>query len=274
MDMPTRPTRDPYQETPVKDFSYINTQHQIPKKSHNRWLWLVSGVIIVLAAVGLFFYSKSHSSNNHKAKTTKSVVVQKTTKKTVPAKPVNSQPNIPLTTYTSTPFSLTVGYPSGWSVSAQGSTSMNIISPEMALTADNGKTVEGKIVVNVVQQKQVPTAFGTTSVAVLNSQDIAFSKPTPYQAAQTYISFIQYPSTTIIGGLDGIYVTGNNGYIKDQNIPIANIDQVSPLIYVTFEQCQNSNCSSLSNLTISSSMWNQSSFKTPILAIIESFSFS
>ena len=127
----------------------------------------------------------------------------------------------------------------------------------------------------MAQKGYVPKAFSSGSVAVLSSQKIAFDSPTTQQAADTYISFVQYPTTNIKGGLDGIYVTGNYGYQKYQNIPSTNIASIDPFVDVTFYSCANSSCPTTSRqpLTISARDWSDSSFSSPILLILKSFSF-
>lgn len=264
MDLSNRSTKDPYQEIPIKDYSYINTQKNLPKNG-KRWAWIVTGLIVlVLLGFGAFAYG-----HYTKTKTTK----HSTSHKQVAKKPTSTA-KISLTSYTSSVFGVTLSYPTSWTVTAEGNTSLDISSQETTLTADTGKSVDGKIVFNMVNQGQIPAAFGSNSVAVLNSQDINFSSPTSNQAAQTYISFVQYPATVIKGGLDAIYVTGNSGYLKDQSIPTTDVDQVSPLVIVNFEQCQNKACTTYTPLTISSTMWNNSTFSMPILDIIQSLSFS
>jgi hypothetical protein len=269
MELPNRPTKDPYEELPVKDFSYINTQNRPHKKSGRAGLWIVSGVVVlVILGAGAFLYghyTKDKTTKSNETKSHKTVTAPKST---------TTAPNITLTNYSSSVFNLTVNYPNTWTIAASGSTSMTITSPETAMTADTGKAVEGKTIVTVVNQGQIPAGYGSSSVAVLNSQDINFSKPTSSQAAQTYISFMQYPATTVKGGLDAIYMTGNNGYLKGDVVPSSIVGQVSPLVIVSFEQCSNQTCTSPVALTISSTMWNSSAFSTPILDILKSFEFS
>jgi hypothetical protein len=222
---------------------------------------------LLILGTGAFLYG--HYTKDKTTKTTKATTI---THKSETSTKQNA-PNIPLTNYSSSIFNFTVNYPTSWAVTSEGSY-QTIISPEMSLTADSGMSVKGRITVNFYNQGQIPAAFGTTSVAVLNSKDVTFTNATSAQAAQTYLSFVQYPATTVIGGLDGIYVTGNIGYVKDQNIPSSDINQVSPLIFINFQQCQNQTCSTSTNLTISSKMWSNLSFQTPILDIVKSLSFS
>lgn len=272
MELPSRPTKDPYKELPIKDYSYINSQKPTRTEKRRPLIWLVIGsIVVILIIIGSLIYfhvSKTHSKN-HKSQSNHQRVISKS--------PRNQQaPKIstPTTSYTSGVFNLSVKYPTNWTVIAQGNSSLSIYSPPMSLTEDTGKNVKGKIDFSIFNQGQIPAAFGSYSVAVLDSQDISFQTPTTNQAAQTYISFVQYPATNVKGGLDAIYVTGNNGFVKDQDITTAQVNQVSPLIIVSFEACQNSSCTSTSPLTIASTMWSDNNFSSPIINIIESLTFS
>ena len=268
MELPNRQTKDPYQELPIKDYSYINTQNTVSKKTSKLWLYISGAIALIVIVLGVF--ALLHYTNHKTPKRQNS-----STHKSSPAVSTKSPAtNVPTTNYTSTAFNFTVTYPTTWTVSAQGNSSVSISSPAMSLTSDLGKTVKGEVVFNVFNQGQLPAAFGSSSVAVLDSQDLNFANPTSYQAAQTYISFVQYPATTVKGGLDGIYVTGNNGFVKDGSISGAQVNQVSPLIYFNFVLCKNQACSNTVPLTVSSTIWNSSSFSTEIDNIVKSLSFS
>lgn len=268
MNLPDRPIKDPYQEIPVKDFSYINTKDKLPKQKNYKPGLIAIGIIVLLILCVSAYLFGQHTKSKPALEPSHISSSQKV------AAPKSSTQAIQLTSYTSTPFNLTVNYPTTWAVASQGNTSMTISSPVMSLVADTGGTVSGKIVLTVFNQGQSPASLGTSSIAVLNSQDISFTSPTSSQAAQAYISFVQYPATTKLGGLDAIYVTGNSGYLKGQTIPPSDVNKVDPLVIVSFMQCQTSACTSLAPLTISSTMWSNTSFQTPILDIIKSFQFS
>ena len=268
MELSNRPTKDPYQEIPVKDFSYVNTNKQVSKDDHkNRIVLITIGCIllVVLGTAAYFYGYETRDNKKQEVKTTSTVTVKK----------VASNIYTPATTsYTSNAFGFTISYPSSWQVSSEGNTNVEFTSPVVSLTSDTGKTVNGKAIMSVVSAGQIPAGFGSSSVAVLDSVDLSFNSPTASQAAQSYLSFVQYPTTTIKGGLDGIYLTGNNGYLKDDTIPSSDINQLSPLIYYTFEKCNNSACTTTSPMTISSSMWANSDFQNVITNTIKSLTFS
>ena len=244
-----------------------------PKKS-KWWVWLIV-VLVVLGALSAWAFTSYKSlkvtPKHHVAK----LQPQKVAAASVTPSPKPAAPSFPTSSYNSTNYNTSFSYPSSWTVVDSGSAPLNIISPVMNIISATGQTLSGQIEFTIAKKGSVPPAFTTTSVAVLSSQKIAFNKPAPTQAADTYISFVQYPSTNTRGGLDGIYVTGNYGYQKYQNIPSSNVATVDPLVDVTFFSCANASCpvSSRQPLTIASSDWSDTSFSTPILYILKSFSF-
>jgi hypothetical protein len=157
-----------------------------------------------------------------------------------------------------------------------GNGPMTVTSPAMQLNAADGSKDTGQIIMTIQKQGQLPAAFTAGSaLAVLNSQLISYSQPTPSQTSQTYLSFVQYSSTTSVGGLDGIYVTGNYGYQKDQVVPDSDITSIDPLITVTFIKCGNSKCTSnLNPLTVASTSWNNDAFQAPIKTMLSSLTFN
>ena len=270
MELPNRPTKDPYQEIPIKDYSYVNDPSTPVNKGRAKWPYLVSGVFVLLIILGaggylLVHHTKPKPPPKHNSSTTSQTVKQSSNQ---------SATNIPLTSYSSSNFNLTVGYPSGWTVSDKSTTSMTITSATGTITAASGQTVSGRTVVSVFNAGQLPTAFGTSSVAVLNSQLIHYTSPTSSQLASAYLSFVQYPATTTLGGLDAIYITGNDGYTKDQTIPSTDLTGINPLVIVSFVRCNDINCANPTPLTIASTDWTSTSFSAPLLAILKSFSFT
>ncbi len=251
-----------------------NYQPKAKLKKSKWWVWLIV-ILIVLGALSAWAYSSYKGikvkPSHHVAK-----LQPLSASSSTPAPAATpSTPAFPTSSYSSTNYKASFSYPSSWTVVDSGSAPLNIISPTMNIVGANGQTVSGQIEFTVAKQGSIPPAFTSTSVAVLTSQKIAFNKPAPTQAADTYISFVQYPSTTVRGGLDGIYVTGNYGYQKYQNIPSSNIATIDPFVDITFFSCANSSCpvASRQPLTIASSDWSDTSFSTPILYILKSFSF-
>jgi hypothetical protein len=166
---------------------------------------------------------------------------------------------------------LSFSYPETWGVLDDGSGKLTVTSPAIALKNGNGKTVQGRVVAMIRNKQPALDEFKKgNAVAALISEKLSYTKPTDSQRAQTYISFLNYASSTT-NGIDGIYITGDNGYEKGQAIPQTDVIQTDPLITVGFVQCSDTNCSSGGTaLTVSSDEWKNTDFKTPITAFITS----
>lgn len=241
------------------------------KKKTNRskwWAGLIVGLIVLLALAwwGYMYLKTRQVRHNMPAVQSKTAVKPR---------PAVQTPSIPSASHTALAYGATFSYPASWTVVDSGSAPLTLTSPAINLVAANGQTVLGQAVMTMSKQGSLPTAFTATSVAVLTSQKVKYSNPTGSQAAATYISFVQYPSTTIKGGLDGIFLTGNYGYQKDQTIPSADIAKINPLIDYTFFSCASVICPAATRqpLTISSTNWSEGSISAPILLTIKSFSF-
>lgn len=159
-------------------------------------------------------------------------------------KKVASQPAVSSKHYDSTQFALGFDHPGDWTVDDSSNTLLTVMSPAVQLSDANGQNQTGQIVMTIQAKGTEPPAFTQgNAIAVLMSQKISYSKPSADQRAQTYLSYLQYAATTTHGALDAIYITGDNGYQKDQYIPKADVVTLDPLITVTFTQCANQTCS-------------------------------
>ena len=228
---------------------------------------LLAVVIVGFGVYLLFFHSKAPAA--HSTHQASSMANHTSSSSNAKAAPVSTQ------SYTATNFNLSFNYPTGWTVVNSGTGPMTVTSPPMQLTSADGSLVTGQVTMTIQAQGQIPASFSAgTALAVLNSQHITYKQPTSSQASQTYLSFVQYSSTNTKGGLDGIYVTGNYGYVKDQDIPASDINNVNPLITITFTKCGNSACTmNLIPLSIASTLWSKSEFQAPILTTLRSFAF-
>lgn len=280
--MPTfDPKNDPYAEIPVKDFSYTSNPNPVSPvqpdnsqapKVNKKWMYIVAAaVVLIIVAAFAFLFIHHHKTSSPPKKSTTSKTVSQANTSSSGSFGLSFNPS---TLYTSNNYNLEVTIPKSWTVNDTTS-SLTITSPVTQLKNDTGQNTNGKILVSVFNQGTIPTAFGNNnSVAVLASTKISYSNPTQDQASQTYISFIQYPATTVKGGLDAIYVTGNNGYKYAQNIPNSDISGLSPLVIISFLGCSNAACTNPTSLTISSTEWNNSGFSSLIENIVKSFIFN
>jgi hypothetical protein len=258
--------------TPLDVLSPPPPPHYGTPKKIKKSKWWVGVVLLVIVVLGLGVWA--YMSYKHSVK--KVAVARSVAVKPKSAASTSVAPTIPSTSQTSPAYGLTFSYPTSWTVINSGSAPMLVTSPVIKLISDTGQTVSGQIVMTVSKAGLLPAGFTSSSVAVLTSQKIAYTQPSPVQAAATYVSFVQYPATNISGGLDGIYVSGNYGYQKYQVIPVSNINQTSPLVDFSFYSCAGSTCplSTRRPLTVSINEWNSASFKDPIMLILKSFSFS
>jgi hypothetical protein len=72
-------------------------------------------------------------------------------------------------------------------------------------------------------------------------------------------------------GLDAIYITGDLGYAKDQNVPEADIQKVDPIISIEFYLCPDSGCVEVSGVSgIGVETWEDESVSTPLTSMLES----
>lgn len=243
-------------EPPIKSYGNFKANPRPTKKKKSKKFFYGLIIIVILLIVVIFslFMTKSNKANkpvNHKKTKSNSLVIK-------------------TNNYNSSTSNLSFNYPTNWTVNDNGNGLIKIISPIVKLTSDNLTTLNGKINITINQQAVLPTAFGSYSAAVDSSQLISYNAPTTVQRGQTYLTFVQYPTTTVLGGLDGIYVTGAFGYQKLQEIPATDILKLSPLIIVSFDSCSNSSCSIVAPLTISNKMLQTSLIDQTTYNIIKS----
>jgi hypothetical protein len=172
--------------------------------------------------------------------------------------------------YESPNFHLELDYPQDWIVT-DSTTKLSIVSPATQLKAATGTKQNGQMTLTI-QNKQVSTpAFKAgNALAVHASEKIAYAKPSPTQRANSYLSFLGYADSTA-KGLDGVYVTGDNGYQVGQAIPQVDIAKADPLITVTFTACSDSKCAAAGKpMTLAAEVWDDATFAKPIKAMLQS----
>lgn len=176
--------------------------------------------------------------------------------------------------YTSTNFSLSLKYPSDWTLN-DTAPELSIISPVQQLPGSAGAPVSGAIVVAVRPQQASLAEFKAgNAVAVLDSKNVKYSSPAQGQRATTFLSYLQYNTTTTKGALDSIYITGNSGYKKDQTIPMSDVIKVNPLINVYFVQCTSACTPTSSSMNVSGSSWTSDKLNTTVETILQSLALN
>lgn len=177
--------------------------------------------------------------------------------------------------YDSNNFSLGFDYPHGWTLTdTSGSGRLTIVSPAMQLKDASGQSVNGQIVMTIRDKTQKLTEFDRgAALAVRDSEKIAYARPSQIQRGSTYLSFLQY-ATTSGSGLDAIYITGDNGYQKNQTVPLVDVAKSDPVISIAFTKCSDTKCSNGTQLSLSQTAWDDNSFSKPLKSLLESLTIN
>lgn len=236
-----------------------------PRKSKKSWWkWLVAGVILagLAGAAVYFFVLKSDGADKKKAAPTDSAQTNA---------PSGSEPqqNATITTkhHQSPTFGLEFDYPDDWTVTDDASGKLTVKSPSMQLKGASGKTVTGQIVFTIQSKQDKLKEFdGGNGLAVRESEKLTYTKPTASQRAQTYLSFVSYAGSATTG-IEGLYITGDIGYQKDQAVPMVDIVRVDPLINFGFTG------NGAASLSLSADNWNDANlFTKSVKTILTSLS--
>jgi len=231
-----------------------------PHKSSPLAKVLIGLVILVLVA-GIVIVLLSH----HKT-ADKPTVAQAT------VKPATSVTHITATTkeYDSTNFGLGISYPSDWRVNDTDGQKLTIASPKVTVMDVNEQATPVQIVLSIQhQQTSLPQLAAGETVAAIRSQKISYSKPTPSQRAQTYVTFANYTGGS--KGIDALYITGDFGYQTLQSIPMSDLSKADPLLSVNFYKCATSACTTSGQAVgIAASSWKDNALSKPLLQMIES----
>ena len=237
------------------------------KQSHKLRNLAILVVILLLAGGGAYAYLKHNKSQKDAKAAAQAAQAAKSN--------AGSQIAATTKTYTSPNFYLTFSYPANWTVTDTGGGQMSAVSPSTQLKNAQGGTVTGQISLLIRKNTEKLSEFTAgNATALIDSQKIAYTKPTQNQRANTYLSFLQYASTAG-RGLDGIYITGDNGYQKAQAIPLVDVNKADPIISITFGKCADSGCSGKTTpLTVDSTSWSDASFSGPLKTMLESLSIT
>jgi hypothetical protein len=266
----TQPTPEP-ETSPNADrdarLEYLKTVLP-PTKRPARWPRIVGIVLIILIVLGgaTFGYVQLKQSTP--------VVARVTPAATPAASP--SPAAVPTTHYDSTNYGLGLDYPQTWTVTDTAGSALVIRSAPMTITTATAQPTTGEIVLTIrATASSIPELGNADAVAVRDSQKISYKMPSSSQRAQTYVSFLQYNATTTKGALDGIYVTGDLGYLRLQTIPQTDLVKLNPLIFISFISCSTPTCTGQTTpINIPASAWDNASFSNPLEAMIESIQFS
>ncbi len=267
-DLPPEERKD-YQEEPRTTADYAD--YEQPQKNRNPiWRkigkWLAVLVVFMALAAGGYWLFKGNKSD----------------KKPAPAAQTNQVSDTPAAAkiatgtkhYDSVNFNLGFDYPSDWTVTDSGNGQLTVKSPAVSLKDTGGQSVNSQITLTIRSTDQkLPEFDSGNATAALDSEKIAYTKPTQSQRANTYLSFLTYGGSS--GGLSGVYITGDNGYQKGQAIPKVDIQKVDPIISLTFAKCANGQCGgNNASLNIDTANWDDSGFADPLKAMMQSLSIT
>lgn len=196
-----------------------------------------------------------------------------------PTKATGNDAKAPTKHYESANFGLEFDYPEDWTVT-DNSTKLTVVSPpkqsqggptSSASNQSQDKSQSPQTVVTIqARQASTPAFKNGSAIAIRASEKISYAKPSPTQRADSYLSFLSYAGSTM-EGLDGVYVTGDNGYQVGQAIPQVDIAKADPLITVTFIKCSDSKCLDGGKpLTLSGKIWDDTTFAKPVKAMLQS----
>ncbi len=246
---------------PIPKHQHVEPNYHKQQKDRSIFTYVLLALILIAAAAltyWLFFAKKSSNTASQPNQSDTKSQISSSTKH-----------------YDSPNFYLAFDYPNNWTVNDNGGGQMTVESPAMKIKDASGQSVDGQIVMTIRDKSQKLTEFDKgNAAAIIDSQKINYTKPTQTQRGSTYISFLQYASSPT-PGLDGVYITGDNGYQKDQAIPLADLTKSDPVISVTFKKCSDDKClNKTTQLTVDENNWSNPSFSKPILNMLKSLSIT
>jgi hypothetical protein len=210
-------------------------QEQRRKSKRNKSILIILVALAALGAGGYFLFLKI-----------KDKPAPPPAQQTNQTQNTEAQQEVPTEKYNSSDLQLSLDYPNNWTVDDSEQGLLKITSPSVKLKDSNGTEVDGKVAFTIISAGSDVTGFtGTSGVAVADSEKISYDQPTQSQREQTYVTQVKFSGN----GLNVIYITGDSGYKKDQDVPKSDVAKIEPIISVTFEAADGS------PLTIEASEW-------------------
>lgn len=255
----------------------LRAKEQAPKrKGGKRWPIVLLVLLVLVGLAGGAYWFLAKPSSEQAADTSASQQPAATNQQPAATTPATTTQSAEMKDYQSTNFAVSLKYPADWKVSDTAQ-KLTITSPMQNLPSASGSPSSGQVVFMIRPKQSSLEEFKTgNAAAVLDSKTLNYSQPAAGQRGSTYISYVQYPTTTVKGALDAIFVTGNTGYKKGQAIPQADVVKVDPLITVNFLQCAaGGTCSATAPpMSVQASGLTSTDLEKTIEAIIQSLAIS
>lgn len=139
--------------------------------------------------------------------------------------------------FSSSRLFLSFDYPADWTAQEeQSGKSVKVTSNQLALPGATSQT-QGIVQMTIrASGSELPEFDSGNAVAVLPSEKISYSNPSPAQRGDTYLSYLAFAGSSA-GLINGIYITGDFGYKQDQAIPKVDIEKIDPIVSVQFYAC-------------------------------------
>lgn len=245
-------------------------EHPLPKVAQKKPrrkgpLIVVAVIIALLFAAGAFYWFGVRKAAAP-APSTQSQTTQQSSKQTEQTAEKQTKH------YDSTQHTLSIDYPSDW-VLSDTDEAFTLTSSPYDFTDATGAKARGKLVFSIQdQQSAIPGYPANGATAVLDSDKLAYKKPSASQRAETYLSYLGYQNTT---GLDSLFITGDNGYKTDQQVPQTDLTGMNTLVSTKFLKCENQACTNpTAALSVQASSWKASTAAKDVQAAIESLVFN
>jgi hypothetical protein len=253
-------TEQPANEPQTVD-QYVNDIHSLQaQKKRKRIVAII--IVIVLLVAAVFGSMKIIKLAMSDPKETDQQTNQQ------PEQPTSSPISTETENHSSSQFFLNFDYPNDWEVNDDRVAGLlTVTSPQMDMPGPSG-AMSGKVVFQIrAKTSKLPEFEDGNALAVTDSEKIKYTRPSQAQRGETYLSFLSYAGSASSGLIDGVFVTGDFGYKKDQAIPKVDIQKIDPIINVSFLACDGT-CELAA--AIPPSAWQQADFGQQIKKMIQS----
>ncbi len=254
-----------------------------PNKKNRKKLAIVLIVVLLLAlgAAGYELFKHRHVATKTPAKTSTTTSAQ--------PPPQTSTNSSTTTHYVSNgkDLNLEFDYPSSWTVTPASANNANdqaivLNSPSTTLTVADGTSQTGKVTVNIRPGSATITELAAgMATAAQTSAQFAYKNPTPSQHQYPYLAFMHFgssssaasaQSTNSTGAFEEVMITGITQFNKGDAISAASLNQLDPIISVSFYHCATTACAgqAAGSLSITADNWQNNSLFQQVQALFAS----